>query len=229
MTLAVQMKSGGSLTETLQTLGDTVRQRVALAARAKALAGEVIFSSRALSAAPLIVGGLLYWINPESVDLLFYRSDWKDAPGLRSSLSAYGVSGDTLDDQKGYIDMNDYVVWIVALSFTGSFVLLTAAVLLIAREMQIRTLNARVSLAIVGLATHSTPYHRIFSWVSALGTRYRRFYSPENLEQLRTVVQASGFNPHRMMPVIIGGKTLSMLLFPLIAAFASQFMSHITE
>ena len=72
VTLAVQMKSGGSLTETLQTLGDTVRQRVALAARAKALAAEVIFSSKALSCAPVIIGGLLYWLNPRSVDLLFY-------------------------------------------------------------------------------------------------------------------------------------------------------------
>src|SRR2546429_8582792 len=72
VTLAVQMKSGGSLTETLQTLGDTVRERVALAARAKALAGEVIFSSRALSCAPVIVGGLMYWLNPQSIDLLFY-------------------------------------------------------------------------------------------------------------------------------------------------------------
>jgi tight adherence protein B len=72
VTLAVQLKSGGSLTETLQTLGDTVRQRVALAARAKALAGEVIFSSRALSLSPIIVGGLLYAINPLTVDLLIY-------------------------------------------------------------------------------------------------------------------------------------------------------------
>jgi tight adherence protein B len=72
MTLAVQLKSGGSLAETLQTLGETVNQRVALAARAKALAAEVIFSSRALSFMPLIVGGLLYWLNPQSVDLLFY-------------------------------------------------------------------------------------------------------------------------------------------------------------
>ena len=72
VTLAVQMKSGGRLSETLETLGDTVRQRVALAARAKALAAEVIFSSRALSCAPLIMGGLLYWINPQTVDLLFY-------------------------------------------------------------------------------------------------------------------------------------------------------------
>ena len=53
VTLGVQMKSGGGLAETLQTLADTVRQRVTLAARAKALAGEVIFSARALSLAPV--------------------------------------------------------------------------------------------------------------------------------------------------------------------------------
>jgi tight adherence protein B len=71
VTLAVQLKSGGSLAETLQNLGDTVSQRVALAARAKALAGEVIFSSRALTISPLIAGGLLYVANPANVDLLF--------------------------------------------------------------------------------------------------------------------------------------------------------------
>ncbi|MCA1382565.1 MULTISPECIES: type II secretion system F family protein [unclassified Bradyrhizobium] len=71
VTLAVQLKSGGSLAETLQTLGDTVSQRVALAARAKALAGEVIFSSRALTISPLIAGALLYAANPQNVDLLF--------------------------------------------------------------------------------------------------------------------------------------------------------------
>jgi tight adherence protein B len=71
VTLAVQMKSGGGLTETLQTLGDTVRQRVVLAARAKALAAEVIFSARALSVAPFFAAGLLYSVNPQLIDLLF--------------------------------------------------------------------------------------------------------------------------------------------------------------
>lgn len=71
VTLAVQLKSGGSLAETLQNLADTVTQRVALAARAKALAGEVIFSSRALSLSPLLIGGLLYSVNPRTVDMLF--------------------------------------------------------------------------------------------------------------------------------------------------------------
>lgn len=72
VTLGVQMKSGGGLAETLQTLAETVRQRVTLSARAKALAGEVIFSSRALSVAPIVVGGLLYMISPSTVDLLLY-------------------------------------------------------------------------------------------------------------------------------------------------------------
>ncbi|MGY2845157.1 tight adherence protein B [Bradyrhizobium sp. USDA 4509] len=72
VTLAVQLKTGGSLAETLQTLAETVSQRVALAARARALAGEVIFSSRALTMAPVIVGALLYWINPHLVDLLLF-------------------------------------------------------------------------------------------------------------------------------------------------------------
>jgi tight adherence protein B len=85
VTLAVQTKSGGRLTETLQTLGDTVRQRVQLAARAKALAGEVIFSSRALSVAPVLIGGLLYLENPQTVDLLF-----SDPTGRK--LLAYAVA-----------------------------------------------------------------------------------------------------------------------------------------
>lgn len=85
VTLAVQLKSGGSLAETLQTLGDTVSQRVALAARAKALAGEVIFSSRALAVSPLIAGGLLYAANPQNVDLLF-----SDPTG--NKLLAYAVA-----------------------------------------------------------------------------------------------------------------------------------------
>ena len=72
VTLAVQLKAGGSLAETLQTLGETVSQRVALAARAKALAAEVIFSSRALSLMPLLMGGALYWINPQMIDQLFH-------------------------------------------------------------------------------------------------------------------------------------------------------------
>jgi tight adherence protein B len=71
VTLAVQVQSGGRLTETLQTLAETVRERVLLAARAKALAAEVIFSSRALSLAPFVMTAILWKLDPEMIDLLF--------------------------------------------------------------------------------------------------------------------------------------------------------------
>ena len=69
--LGVQMKSGGSLSETLLSIAETVRQRVAMAARARALASEVIFSSKALTGMPFVVGAFLYWINPSMLDMLF--------------------------------------------------------------------------------------------------------------------------------------------------------------
>ncbi|MFB6452390.1 type II secretion system F family protein [Bradyrhizobium tunisiense] len=72
VTLGVQLKSGGSLSETLQILGETISQRVALAGRAKAMAGEVIFSSRALTFAPLIIGGIIYKLSPQSIEPLFH-------------------------------------------------------------------------------------------------------------------------------------------------------------
>ena len=60
-------------------------------------------------------------------------------------------------------------------------------------------------------------------WLSSLGTRYRRFYSAEDLEQLRTIVQASGFNPHRTLPIWLGVKIVSMALFPIAALLAGEF------
>jgi tight adherence protein C len=61
-------------------------------------------------------------------------------------------------------------------------------------------------------------------WLSSLGTRYRRFYSAENLDQLRTIVQSSGLNPHRTLPIWIGVKTVSMFLLPIIALLVGQLL-----
>jgi tight adherence protein C len=79
-----------------------------------------------------------------------------------------------------------------------------------------------VSNAVMGVLGKSSPFQDMTGWLSSLGTRYRRFYSTENLEQLRTIVQSSGFNPHRTMSFLIGVKTVSMFVFPIIAFFVAQ-------
>jgi tight adherence protein C len=97
----------------------------------------------------------------------------------------------------------------------------TAAVLLI-REAEIVALNKRVSKAVTGLPSRAPRGQDMVSWLASLGARYRRFYSAENLEQLRTIVQASGFNPHQALPIWIGVKAVCAVSFPLIALLVAE-------
>jgi len=100
----------------------------------------------------------------------------------------------------------------------------TATFVLIIHELHIRALNVRVSKAVTGVPGQSVSFQDMTSWLSSLGKRYRRFYSTENLEELQTILQSSGFNHHRTMPIWIGVKTLSMFLFPIIALFVAQLL-----
>jgi tight adherence protein C len=98
----------------------------------------------------------------------------------------------------------------------------TVSAVLIIHELHIHALNMRVSKAVMGVPGQSAPFQDMTGWLSSLGMRYRRFYSAEDLEQLRAIVQSSGFNPHRTLPIWIGVKIVSMVAFPLIALFVAE-------
>ena len=98
----------------------------------------------------------------------------------------------------------------------------TATFVLIIHEIHLRALDTRVSNAVLGIPGQSAPFQDMTGWFSSLGMRYRRFYAPENLEQLRTILQSSGFNHHRTLPIWIGVKTVSMYLFPIVAFCVAQ-------
>jgi tight adherence protein C len=99
-----------------------------------------------------------------------------------------------------------------------------ATCLLIIREIHLRALDTRVSNAVLGIPSQPARLQDMTGWISSLGMRYRRFYAPENLEQLRTVLQSSGFNHHRTLPIWIGVKTVSMFLFPTAAFLGSELL-----
>jgi len=106
----------------------------------------------------------------------------------------------------------------------------TATLVLIIREIHFRELNTRVSNVVMGIPSQSAPFKDMTGWFSSLGMRYQRFYAPENLDQLRTILQSSGFNHHRTLPVWIGVKTVSMYLFPIVAlCVASLFEKPLTD
>src|ERR1700747_602240 len=101
---------------------------------------------------------------------------------------------------------------------------LSLVALAIAAATATSVLIIRVSNGVCGIPDQSAAFQGMTGWFSSLGMRYRRFYAPENLEQLRTILQSSGFNHHRSLPIWIGVKTVSTFLFPIIAFFAAQLL-----
>lgn len=88
VTIGVQIKSGGRLAETIQTLAETVRQRLGMAARARALASEARTSAVILASLPFAGGALLTAIRPGYLDPLFH-----DPRGVHMlTIAAIGVT-----------------------------------------------------------------------------------------------------------------------------------------
>ena len=99
----------------------------------------------------------------------------------------------------------------------------TATFVLIIREIHFRALNTRALNAVMGVPSQTAPLRDMTTgWFSSLGLRYRRFYAPENLDELRTILQSAGFNHHQTLPIWIGVKIVSMVVLPLVAFLVAQ-------
>ncbi len=66
------MQTGGGLSETLENLAEVIRKRLALRARAYALASEARMSIMILCALPVVTGLVISVINPDYMRTLFH-------------------------------------------------------------------------------------------------------------------------------------------------------------
>jgi tight adherence protein B len=71
VTLGLNRQTGGNLAETLDILADTVRRRVAMAGKARALSSEARASAGILAALPFVVGLVITAINPGYMNEIF--------------------------------------------------------------------------------------------------------------------------------------------------------------
>ncbi|MBC7472660.1 MAG: type II secretion system F family protein [Candidatus Sericytochromatia bacterium] len=67
----IQNQTGGNLTEILETLGKTIRERFKIQRQIKALTAQGVMSAYVLTGLPIILGAILYFIQPETMILLF--------------------------------------------------------------------------------------------------------------------------------------------------------------
>jgi tight adherence protein C len=102
--------------------------------------------------------------------------------------------------------------------------LVAAASALIWQEARARDQQAHVVQAVLG-GPQTDRLAGVVGYLQGLGERFRGFYSPKNLEHLRAVIQAAGFNPHRTLPLLVGCKVAMMVLLPAMAAVGASFLS----
>lgn len=69
--LASQSKVGGSLSEALNNLSAVLRDRRNMKEKIKAASSEVVTSSLIIGFMPFLVSGLVYYLNPEYLNILF--------------------------------------------------------------------------------------------------------------------------------------------------------------
>jgi len=67
----IQRQTGGNLSDILDTLANTIRQRYKIQGQIKALTAQGITSAYFLVALPIILGIVLYIVQPETTSLLF--------------------------------------------------------------------------------------------------------------------------------------------------------------
>jgi tight adherence protein B len=89
--LTLQARSGGGITQTLETLADVIRKRVGLKARGYALTAEARTSAMILALLPFIAGGGIFVMQRAYIKLLFDTSSGQSCLGAAILLMGAGL------------------------------------------------------------------------------------------------------------------------------------------
>jgi tight adherence protein B len=72
--VVLQRKTGGNLTEILDTLAEVIRERYKLKGKVKAISAHGRMTAQALSAIPIIVGAMMFTVNAEYSSFFLHTS-----------------------------------------------------------------------------------------------------------------------------------------------------------
>ncbi|OYV37129.1 MAG: hypothetical protein B7Z80_13725 [Rhodospirillales bacterium 20-64-7] len=89
--LTLQARSGGGITQTLETLAEVIRKRVGLKARGYALTAEARTSAMILSVLPFVAGGAIFVMQRQYIVMLFETHQGQSVLGLAILLMGLGM------------------------------------------------------------------------------------------------------------------------------------------
>jgi tight adherence protein B len=72
--VVLQRRTGGNLTEILDTLAEVIRERYKLKGKVKAISAHGRMTAKALSSIPIVVGGLMFMVNKEYTNFFLHTT-----------------------------------------------------------------------------------------------------------------------------------------------------------
>lgn len=113
--------------------------------------------------------------------------------------------------------LDPHRMMIIFATLAGILVMIGGAASLLWLETREREVLARINRTIGS----TVPTHRartgLLKGLNLLGETFRRIYSPASQENLRSAIIASGFNPTRALPILLGTKIAMIVLLPVLA------------
>jgi tight adherence protein C len=111
---------------------------------------------------------------------------------------------------------------VIVIMFAAIILLVAAAACLMLQEARTREVHARIDRAV----GHPEKTAHVQGGLQPLGEWLQHFHTTNSLERLRNIVQMSGFNSHRMIPILLASKMVMMVLILLIAAVTAYFANN---
>src|ERR1041385_9169890 len=84
--VVLQRRTGGNLTELLDALADVIRERYKLKGKVKAISAHGRMTAKALSAIPIIVGAMMFFVNKEYSNFFFSTTTGLEMLGASAGL-----------------------------------------------------------------------------------------------------------------------------------------------
>jgi tight adherence protein B len=88
--VAIQRDTGGNLSEVLDRVGETIRERNTLAKQVRAISAEGRASSKVMMALPLVMAGYMFWRNPKTFMPIFTTGTGQVLVGISGVLYVIG-------------------------------------------------------------------------------------------------------------------------------------------
>ena len=218
--LSLQARSGGGITQTLETLADVIRKRVGLKARGYALTAEARTSAMILAVLPFVAGGGIFVMQRQyivtAVRALLRRGDSR----CRHPLDGHRHGRHPVHDQQCF-EIVPMPILYIFIAIVVLFVVVAASGFFVFGEYaRAGRLASRIEFVIEGgeKRPETKPETAaLLRFVSAFGMLIARsgVLSRKTLAEMTATLEGAGFRGGRGLGLFIGAKILLAVLVPL--------------